>query len=75
MWSGDISETVSDTMKQEYETYMRITPCKACKGMRLKKEALAVTVCDKNIYEITSMPIRNLHEVSGRPAADAASRS
>ena len=58
-------ETFSDTMKQEYETYMRITPCKVCKGMRLKKEALAVTVCDKNIYEITSMPIRNLHEFLG----------
>ncbi|MGN0167577.1 MAG: excinuclease ABC subunit UvrA [Acetatifactor sp.] len=55
-------ETFSDTMKQEYETYMRITPCKECKGMRLKKEALAVTVCDKNIYEITSMSIRDLHE-------------
>ncbi len=53
-------ETFSDTMKQEYETYMRITPCKECKGMRLKKEALAVTVCDKNIYEITSMSIRDL---------------
>ena len=58
-------ETFSDTMKQEYETFMRITPCKVCKGMRLKKEALAVTVCDKNIYEITSMPIRNLHEFLG----------
>ena len=54
-------ETFSDTMKQEYETFMRITPCKECKGMRLKKEALAVTVCDRNIHEITSMPIRDLH--------------
>ena len=50
-------ETFSDTMKQEYETFMRITPCKECNGMRLKKEALAVTVCDKNIHEITSMSI------------------
>ena len=58
-------ETFSDTMKQEYESYMRITPCKECKGMRLKKEALAVTVCDKNIYEITSMSIRDLHGFLG----------
>lgn len=55
-------ETASDIMKQEYETFMRITPCTECKGMRLKKESLAVTVCDKNIYEITSMPIRNLFD-------------
>lgn len=55
-------ETASDIMKQEYETFMRITPCKECKGMRLKKEALAVTVCDKNIFEITSMSIRKLFE-------------
>lgn len=55
-------ETFSDVMKQEYESFMRITPCKECKGMRLKKEALAVTVCGKNIHEITSMSIRNLHE-------------
>lgn len=54
-------ETFSDTMKQEYETFMRITPCKVCGGMRLKKEALAVTVCDKNIYEITAMSIGRLH--------------
>ena len=54
-------ETSSDIMKQEYETFMRITPCNVCKGMRLKKESLAVTVCDKNIYEITSMSIGNLH--------------
>ena len=53
-------ETASDIMKQEYETFMRITPCTECKGMRLKKESLAVTVCDKNIYEITSLSIRNL---------------
>ena len=55
-------ETGSDIMKQEYETFMRITPCKECGGMRLKKEALAVTVCDKNIYEITSMSIRSLYD-------------
>lgn len=54
-------ETFSDSMKQEYESFMRITPCKACKGMRLKQEALAVTVCDKNIYEMTSMSVRKLH--------------
>ena len=55
-------ETGSDTMKQEYESFMRITPCKECGGMRLKKEALAVTVCDKNIYEITAMSIGNLQQ-------------
>ncbi len=54
-------ETGSDIIKQEYETYMRITPCKECNGMRLKKESLAVTVCDKNIYEITSFSIRELY--------------
>ena len=53
-------ETFSETMKQEYETFMRITPCRECRGMRLKKEALAVTVCDKNIYEITSASILEL---------------
>ena len=54
-------ETFSETMKQEYETFMRITPCRECKGMRLKKESLAVTVCDKNIYEITSISILELN--------------
>ncbi|MBR1701893.1 MAG: excinuclease ABC subunit UvrA [Lachnospiraceae bacterium] len=54
-------ETFSETMKQEYESFMRITPCKECKGMRLKKEALAVTVCDKNIFEITSLSVSDLH--------------
>ena len=58
-------ETGSDMIKQEYETFMRITPCKACGGMRLKKESLAVTVCDKNIYEITSMSIKRLHAFIG----------
>ena len=54
-------ETSSEVIKQEYETFMRITPCKECGGMRLKKESLAVTVCDKNIYEITAMSIRDLY--------------
>ena len=54
-------ETGSDTMKQEYESFMRVTPCKACKGQRLKKEALAVTVSGKNIHEVTDLPIRRLH--------------
>lgn len=58
-------ETGSDSTKQEYETFMRITPCKECKGMRLKKESLAVTVCDKNIYEITSLSIAKLHAFVG----------
>lgn len=55
-------ETGSETMKQEYESFMRITPCPSCKGQRLKPEALAVTVGDKNIHEVTSMSISNLHE-------------
>lgn len=55
-------ETGSETIKAEYETFMRITPCKACKGQRLKKEALAVTICDKNIYELTSMSIGKLNK-------------
>ena len=55
-------ETGSETMKAEYESFMRITPCKECKGQRLKKESLAVTVCDKNIYEITSLSIRKLQQ-------------
>ncbi len=55
-------ETGSDTMKQEYESFMRITPCPSCKGQRLKPEALAVTVGDKNIYEVTSMSISSLYE-------------
>ncbi len=58
-------ETASDIIKQEYETFMRITPCKECGGMRLKKESLAVTVDDKNIYEITSMSIRDLFTFLG----------
>jgi excinuclease ABC subunit A len=55
-------ETASEITKQEYESFMRITPCPECKGMRLKKESLAVTVSGKNIYEITSMSIRDLSE-------------
>ncbi len=55
-------ETGSDTMKQEYEQFMRVTPCKACGGQRLKKESLAVTVSDKNIFEVTSMSIRRLQK-------------
>ena len=55
-------ETGSDTMKQEYESFMRITPCKACGGQRLKKSALAVTVADKNISEITAMSIGELQQ-------------
>ena len=53
-------ETGSESMRQEYESFMQITPCKACKGQRLKKESLAVTVADKNIYEITNMSIDKL---------------
>ncbi len=55
-------ETFSEASKAEYETFMRITPCKSCGGQRLKKSSLAVTVCGKNIYEITSMNIRKLYE-------------
>ena len=55
-------ETFSEASKQEYETYMRITPCKECQGMRLKKESLAVTVGDKNIFEVTSLSILKLQE-------------
>ena len=53
-------ETGSEAMKQEYESFMRITPCTTCKGQRLKKESLAVTVADKNIYEVTNMPVERL---------------
>ena len=58
-------ETFSEAMKQEYETFMRITPCKACGGMRLKRESLAVTVGDKNIYEVTNMSVLKLKEYLG----------
>ncbi len=53
-------ETYSETMKAEYEEYMRVTPCKLCGGRRLKRESLAVTVCDKNIFELTAMSLSDL---------------
>ncbi|MBP3459485.1 MAG: excinuclease ABC subunit UvrA [Lachnospiraceae bacterium] len=55
-------ETASEITKAEYESYMRITPCGLCGGRRLKRESLAVTVCDKNIHEITSYSIGELHD-------------
>ena len=55
-------ETGSDAMKQEYESFMRITPCRACKGQRLKPTSLAVTVCDKNIFEVTDQSVRDLQQ-------------
>ena len=55
-------ETFSEARKAEYESFMRITPCKSCKGQRLKPSALAVTVADKNIYEITAMSVGHLQE-------------
>lgn len=55
-------ETGSEGIKQEYEKFMQITPCRVCKGQRLKAESLAVTVADKNIYEITNMSIIDLKE-------------
>ena len=58
-------ETGSDTMKQQYEEFMRVTPCKTCGGQRLKKEALAVTIQDKNIYEVTNFSIKNLQQFMG----------
>ena len=54
-------ETYSEVMKAEYEEYMQVTPCKLCDGRRLKRESLAVTVCDKNIYDLTAMSLGNLH--------------
>ncbi len=54
-------ETGSDTMKAEYEELMRITPCKLCKGQRLKKSSLAVTIGDKNIYEVTELSVLKLN--------------
>ncbi len=58
-------ETFSETSKAEYETFMRITPCKACKGQRLKKSSLAVTVGEKNIYEVTELSITACREFLG----------
>ena len=55
-------ETGSDSTKQEYETFMRVTPCQACHGQRLKPTSLGVTVGDKNIFEVTSLSINNLHK-------------
>ena len=55
-------ETYSEASKAEYETFMRITPCPVCKGQRLKKESLAVTVGDKNIYEATNMSITKFRD-------------
>ncbi len=54
-------ETSSETIKQQYEEFMRITPCPVCGGQRLKREALAVTVSDRNIHEVTSVSIKQLH--------------
>ena len=59
-------ETGSDTMKQEYESFMRITPCRACHGQRLKAASLAVTICDKNIYDMTNQSVRDLHAFLGQ---------
>lgn len=55
-------ETGSDVIKQEYEQFMRITPCKTCGGQRLKKESLAVTLAGKNIYEVTSMSVKKIYD-------------
>ncbi len=55
-------ETGSDIMKQQYENFMTITPCAACKGQRLKPSSLAVTVADKNIYELTALSIDKLRD-------------
>ena len=55
-------ETGSDIMKLVYESFMRITPCRACKGQRLKPTSLAVTVCDKNIFEVTDQSVRDLQQ-------------
>ncbi|WP_461883205.1 excinuclease ABC subunit UvrA [Fusicatenibacter sp.] len=55
-------ETGSDSTKQEYETFMRVTPCQACRGQRLKPTSLGVTVGGKNIFEVTSLSIDNLQE-------------
>ena len=67
VWNGLVDnverrykETFSDTAKAEYEQFMRITPCTSCKGQRLKPSSLAVTVSDKNIYEMTSMSVKEL---------------
>ena len=56
------NETFSESMKAEYEELMSFTPCKTCNGMRLKKESLAVTIGDKNIYELTNLSIGDLQK-------------
>jgi len=53
-------ETKSDLTKQQFEEFMEVSPCPLCKGQRLKQDSLAVTVSDKNIYEITTLPVRDL---------------
>ena len=58
-------ETGSESIKAEYETFMRITPCNVCHGQRLKASSLAVTICDKNIYEMTSMSVSAFREYLG----------
>ncbi len=58
-------ETYSDTTKAEYESFMRISPCEVCHGQRLKASSLAVTICDKNIYEMTSLSIGEFHRFLG----------
>nr|MCR4999323.1 excinuclease ABC subunit UvrA [Lachnospiraceae bacterium] len=55
-------ETKSETQRQTYEEFMEVSPCPLCEGQRLKKEALSVTIADKNIYEITTMPVRDLQK-------------
>ena len=62
MWNGRYRETGSETMKAEYETFMNITPCSACKGQRLKPGALAVTVGGQNIAEVTALSIEKLQQ-------------
>ena len=63
-------ETGSEVIKAEYETFMRITPCKDCRGQRLKAESLAVTVGGKNIYEVTCHVHRRSGGVSGTAETD-----
>ncbi len=60
MWNADTGRPVPESSKAEYETFMNITPCSACKGQRLKPGALAVTVGDKNIAEVTALSIEKL---------------
>ena len=65
MWSSGIRETGSETMKQEYESFMRITPCTTCKGQQTEERILgSYGVADKNIYEITEFINRKSERVS-----------